>query len=138
MANQNKKVGNAFEQEFCEILAQHGFWAHNLAQNRQGQPFDVIAAKDGAAYVFDCKVCEDDVFDLSRIEENQENAMLLWESKGNRTGRFVFKLSSGDMKIVPLRYLLKLRDDLNEKSIHLSSKNYHLRDLKEWLVGRVW
>lgn len=133
MANQNKKVGNAFEQEFCEILAQHGFWAHNLAQNRQGQPFDVIAAKDGVAYVFDCKVCEDDVFDLSRIEENQENAMLLWESKGNIPGFFVFKMSSGYIKMVTFANLLKLRDLYHRKSLYLYHHSFVMIDFKEWM-----
>lgn len=133
MANQNKKVGNAFEQEFCEILAQHGFWAHNLAQNRQGQPFDVIAAKDGATYVFDCKVCEDDVFDLSRIEENQENAMKLWESKGNSVGRFVFKTRRVGVKIVPISYLLMLRDVAGMKSLDLSISDLYVKCLNKWL-----
>lgn len=41
----NKKLGNNFETEFCEILSAHGFWVHNLAQNQAGQPADVIAVK---------------------------------------------------------------------------------------------
>ena len=52
----NKKLGNSFEAELCEILSQHGFWAHNLAQNAAGQPADVIAVKDGEAFLIDCKV----------------------------------------------------------------------------------
>lgn len=28
--NNNKKNGNHFEEEFCELLALHGFWAHNM------------------------------------------------------------------------------------------------------------
>ena len=42
-ANSNKKNGNHFEEEFCELLALHGFWAHTMAQNQVGQPADVIA-----------------------------------------------------------------------------------------------
>ena len=45
--NNNKKNGNHFEEEFCELLALHGFWAHNMAQNQVGQPADVIAVKNG-------------------------------------------------------------------------------------------
>ncbi len=33
----NKKIGNSFEAEFCEILFQHNFWCHNMAQNQAGQ-----------------------------------------------------------------------------------------------------
>ena len=43
--NVNRKVGNGFEKDLCRDLAKCGFWAHNLAQNSQGQPFDVIAAR---------------------------------------------------------------------------------------------
>lgn len=37
----NKKLGNAFEMELCNILSSHGFWVHNLAQNSAGQPADI-------------------------------------------------------------------------------------------------
>ena len=47
----NKKLGNLFEREFCEILAQHGFWVHNLTQNANGQPADIIAVRNGQAYL---------------------------------------------------------------------------------------
>lgn len=53
----NRKIGNSFETEFCELLFQHGFWCHNMAQNAAGQPADVIAVKGKTAYLIDCKVC---------------------------------------------------------------------------------
>lgn len=88
----NKKLGNGFEAEFCEILSEHGFWCHNLAQNAAGQPADVIAAKDGKSFLIDCKVCSaSDKFPLKRIEENQHLAMELWKSCGNDTGWFAIK-----------------------------------------------
>ena len=30
----NKKIGNDFESDFCEILFENGFWRHNLAQTQ--------------------------------------------------------------------------------------------------------
>ena len=63
----NKKAGNLFEQEFCEILFENGFWVHNLAQNASGQPADVIAVKKGRALLIDCKVCDTNGFSFSRI-----------------------------------------------------------------------
>ena len=78
----NKKLGNGFETEFCEILSAHGFWVHNMAQNQAGQPADVIAVKSGHAYLIDCKVCSSKSFPLSRVEENQELSMELWKSCG--------------------------------------------------------
>ena len=50
MTNTNRKIGTGFEKELCLSLYGYGFWAHNLAQNSQGQPFDVIAAKNGHTY----------------------------------------------------------------------------------------
>ena len=55
--NVNRKVGTGFERDLCLSLSGCGFWAHNLAQNSQGQPFDVIAARNGVSYPIDCKDC---------------------------------------------------------------------------------
>ena len=42
----NKKLGNSFEEEFAELLYEHGFWVHLLQQNAAGQPADIIATKN--------------------------------------------------------------------------------------------
>ena len=98
----NKKLGNSFEAEFCEILAEHGFWVHNLAQNAAGQPADVIAVKNGIAYLIDCKVCSTDKgFALNRMEENQDLAMDLWHECGNGQGWFAVKLPTDDIIMLP-------------------------------------
>ena len=89
----NKSNGTAFERKFAEILSAEGFWAHCLKDNVNGQPFDVIASKNGRTYVFDCKDCQTDRFALSRIEENQRNAMRLWAETGNQKGMFAVKFS---------------------------------------------
>ena len=90
----NKKMGNSFESELCELLAEEGFWCHNLAQNAAGQPADVIAVKDGEAYLIDCKVCSQGKFPFSRIEDNQESSMLLWRECDNGEGLFALKFDS--------------------------------------------
>ena len=102
MTNHNRKTGTSFERDLCQELARHGFWAHNLAQNSAGQPFDVIAARDGKVYPIDAKVCEKDVFRLVRIEDNQFSAMTLWKDTGNGEGWFALKLSSGKVYMIPL------------------------------------
>lgn len=84
----NKRLGNSFEAEFCEILFENGFWTHNLAQNASGQPADVIAARNGKTYLIDCKVCSNRGFALSRMEENQDLSMELWNDTGNGEGWF--------------------------------------------------
>ena len=98
----NKKLGNSFETELCEYLSIFGYWCHNLAQNSAGQPADVIAARKGKAYLIDCKVCSTAKgFALSRIEENQDLSMTLWNACGNGQGWFAFKLPTGKIYMLP-------------------------------------
>ena len=84
----NKKIGNDFESDFCEILFTEGFGVHNMAPNASGQPADVIAARNGKTYLIDCKVCSVRGFALSRMEENQDLSMELWKACGNGEGWF--------------------------------------------------
>lgn len=89
----NKKIGNDFEKELCEVLAEYGFWVYNFAQNQDGQPADIIAVKNKKAYLVDCKVCSTRKgFDLSRMEDNQDLSMELWKDCGNGEGWFAVKL----------------------------------------------
>ena len=113
----NKTVGNAFEQEFCELLAANGFWAHNMAQNKAGQPADVIAVRNNRAILIDCKDCTNDRFDLSRIEPNQETAMTLWLSTGNKFCYFALRLSNKQIYLIPFSELIKREKDLTLSDI---------------------
>jgi len=131
--NTNRKTGNAFEQRLCRLLSERGYWAHNLAQNAAGQPFDVIAAKNGRSFPIDCKVCENDVFKLSRIEENQASAMTLWRETGNGEGWFALELSDGSIYFITYAALLRLsaiQSVLGLKDIHK-----HGWSLEVWVDG---
>ena len=97
----NKKLGNDFEQEVCEILSKHGFWTHNMAMNKSGQPADIIAVKNKTAYLIDAKVCSSRGFALSRMEENQDLAMELWKECGNGQGWFALKVPTGEIYMIP-------------------------------------
>jgi Holliday junction resolvase len=90
----NKRIGNSFEQELCEKLSEYGFWTHNLAMNKSGQPADIVAVKNKIAYLIDAKVCSNDIFPLSRVEENQDLAMDLWKECGNGQGWFALQLGT--------------------------------------------
>ena len=98
----NKKLGNDFEQELCEKLSEYGFWTHNLAMNKSGQPADIIAVRNKQAYLIDAKVVSSiRGFALSRVEDNQDLAMDLWNSKGNGQGWFAFKLPNEEIYMIP-------------------------------------
>ena len=102
----NKSKGTEFEKFFGGILAHNRFWAHVLADNRNGQPFDVIATKDNTPYAFDCKECESDRFQLSRMEPNQIGAMNRWTETGNSNAYFVIKFcATYNIYVVPFQNL---------------------------------
>lgn len=126
----NRKVGNSFEAEFCEILSQNGYWAHNLAQNSAGQPADVIAVRNGVPFLIDCKVCSGNSFALSRIEENQRLAMRLWSECNNGEGWFAVKFES-NIYMVTLGRL----DSLTSKRLSEDFFEKFTLTLAEWLVS---
>lgn len=98
----NKKLGNDFEQELCEKLSEYDFWCHNMALNKSGQPADIIAVKNKIAYLIDAKVVSSSRgFALSRVEENQDLAMDLWNERGNGQGWFAFKLPTNEIYMLP-------------------------------------
>ena len=128
----NRKLGNSFESELCEILFIHGFWCHNLAQNQAGQPADVIAVKNKVAYLIDCKVCSTDKgFDLRRVEENQVTAMTLWKECGNGQGWFALKVEEEEIVMIPhfsIKALMREKSVLNLTDI----REYGVK-LERWL-----
>lgn len=106
----NKSSGTGFERDFAEYMAEKGYWAHVFQDNRNGQPFDIILAKDGNTQVGDCKVCENDVFRLSRMEPNQISAMTRWVECGNGEPWYYILLERANQVFkVPFSKLLELK-----------------------------
>lgn len=126
----NRTLGNAFETEFCELLSEHGFWCHNMAQNAAGQPADVIAVKDKKAYLIDCKVCSHNRFPLSRVEENQHFAMQVWAAYGNGDGWFALKVED---EIIMIPYLLVLHLSYEKSSLDLTDIREQGVSFGKWL-----
>lgn len=126
----NKTLGNHFEGELCELLAENGFWAHNLAQNQTGQPADIIAVKNDHAVLIDCKVCSGDRFPLSRMECNQEGAMTLWEIRGNTSCYFAIRVTSGEI------YMVHFDDLCFQKTLGTSS--IAEKDLVQFPTFQEW
>lgn len=122
----NRAVGNAFEQEFCELLYAYGFWVHRLTQDSAGQPADVIAVRNKTAYLIDCKDCSSKGFDLRRVEENQITAMQLWNDCGNGQGWFAIKVPTGDIYMLPLFVVMAYKgrqSSLSYSEIHELGKS---------------
>ena len=128
----NKTMGNSFEAELCEKLSEYGFWTHNLAMTKAGQPADIIAVRNKIAYLIDAKVCSSRGFALSRVEENQELAMSLWDERGNGQGWFALKVPTGEIYMIPLVCILgykRVQSSLSFSEIHELGK-----PLEKWVA----
>ena len=112
----NKKIGNDFEIELCNKLAENGWWVTRLAPSSVGQPSDIIAVKNNFPLLIDAKVCSNDKFELSRIEPNQESSMTLWEERGNIAAYFAMKLQNGEIYMISFDSI-KIIESFNRKSI---------------------
>lgn len=130
----NKTVGNAFERVFCRKLADAGFWVLNVPQTAAGQPADVIAAKNGTAYLIDCKVCSGNSFPLRRIEENQANAMTLFQQRGNDEAWFAL-LIEGEIYMAWWSTLQRWIEQ-GYAAVSIKDVQSYFSTLKEWLEWR--
>lgn len=126
----NRAVGNAFEQELCELLFEYGFWVKNLKQDNAGQPADVIAVRNKVAYLIDAKDCSSKGFDLRRVEENQITAMKLWNECGNGQGWFAFKVND-EVYMLSIGEIMVIAS--SNKSISLSTISAIATPLGEWV-----
>ena len=129
----NKRLGNSFEAELCEILFENGFWTHNLAQNASGQPADVLAVRNSKAYLIDCKFCTNNRFQFSRLEENQQMSMTLWKNCNNGEGWFAMSLNDG--RVYMLRHSLMIALSLNQSSINEELITHYGTPLEKWLLN---
>ena len=129
----NKKLGNSFEQELCEKLAEYGFWVHCLTMNKAGQPADIIAVRNKQAHLIDAKVVSSRGFALSRVEENQDLAMDLWNSKGNGQGWFALKVND-EIYMIPhicIKALMATQSTISIAEIHTIGKSLD-KWVKKW------
>ena len=127
----NKKLGNDFEQELCQILADAGYWTHNFANRKNGQPADIIAVKNGKAYLIDAKECTREIFPLKRMEYNQELSMGLWIECGNIEPYFALKARNEIYMVsyVTIKNLIRK----GKKQLNLEDMNKYGTMLATWL-----
>ena len=87
MINQ-KKIGNETEQRFLDLLQEKGYWCHLFAYNKNGQPCDIIAIKDGKPFLIDVKHCDEKRFGFSNVRDNQRSCFNYYESCNNENCGF--------------------------------------------------
>lgn len=131
----NKKTGSDFEEEFSKLAFSRGFWVHKMTANRDGQPADVIISRDNMSALVDCKVCENNKFPLSRIEDNQEYAMFLWLDRGNSHAGFALKIKD-EIRIINFLTLMDAKDS-GKKSFNFDQIMTQSLSFDDW-VNSIW
>jgi len=135
----NRSVGTRFEAELCEILAQYGFWAHNMQQNHAGQPADIIAIRGAFHTLIDCKhIADDKGFPFSEIRENQRSAMKMFQRKCGQLCYFAFKLPDDTIWLVTLERMDIL---ISRKKARLTDEEIRTQtwSLESWLdSSKTW
>jgi Holliday junction resolvase len=89
--------------------------------NKAGQPADILAVRNKLAYLIDAKVCSNKGFALSRVEDNQELAMSLWNDRGNGQGWFALKVPTGEIYMIPhfcIQAHKRIKSSLSFAEIH--------------------
>ena len=114
----NKKLGSDFEQEVCQELAQEGYWVHNVANRKNGQPMDIIAVRENIACLIDAKVCTNGIFKISRIEENQVLSMRRWFQTGNNLAMLWLRLPDETVSVIVLNSEKELDELLGQKTLN--------------------
>lgn len=127
----NRAVGNAFEQDLCELLFENGYWSHNLKQDNSGQPADVIAVRNKVAYLIDAKDCSSKGFDLRRVEDNQILAMRMWHECGNGQGWFALRVAE-EVYMLPYPIIMMFKQG-TRSSIPLAEIPKIAITLREWV-----
>lgn len=130
----NRSEGNAFEREFCEMLAERGFWAHNMAQSQAGQPADIICVKRHFAFLIDCKLMSGNYFDLNRVEPNQLTAMDLWSMRCETLPLFAVKLPDGAVRMLDYGMVQAWIAD-NHMRIGIPELTRHAPLFQQWVHG---
>ena len=128
----NRKLGDTFEQTFCELLSENGFWVHFMSMNRSGQPADVIAVRNRIPFLIDCKNCSKNRFPLSRIEDNQHLAMSKWKDCGNGSAWFAVRVFN-DIYMISYDTCNNL---IAQGKKHISNMDFDVYGFKldEWMV----
>jgi Holliday junction resolvase len=96
-----KQIGNNTEKEFANMMFKKGWWVYMVPNKINGQPFDIIMAKNDISWFIDVKnVNNKDYFLLSRIEPNQKSSMSSLYKKGNFNIGFAIKFDDDDWRFL--------------------------------------
>lgn len=70
------KIGTKSEKNLAKLLRNFGFWVYNMPVKVNGQPCDIVAARENIIFLIDSKhTAKKPSFTFERVEPNQQSAM---------------------------------------------------------------
>lgn len=127
----NKKLGTEFEKDTCFLFSALGYWVHFIVPDARGaQPFDIIAVKDGRAFVVDCKTCATHRLRVQRLEDNQHMAFQKWMRCGNVEPALAVLYNNNVYLISYLRLLDEGVVDLRKEEAFIYGFSEFIREVK--------
>ena len=123
-----------FENDLCQCLGKHGFWAHVFARSNSGsQPCDIIAVNHKGKHLIDAKVCSRKRFVFERMEDNQIAAIEWFSKTCGGEGWFALHYGEDEIYILNYRYIQKL---MEEGAMSIGKVPEEFR-LENWLHGNI-
>lgn len=126
----NHEIGKITEFNAAKFFSKKGYWVYQCPKTPDGQPADLIVAKDNKITLVEVKHCKNDRFNLSRIEPNQFTSYKFFKRKGNTSHKILIVFKSG-VCLLDFKYIY-IRKKLDEKSIDF----YDAQELGELLYER--
>lgn len=107
------RESDLFEMEMAAKFGLHGFWASIFPKAHDGsQPADIITLNHKGQHLVDAKLCANDRFVFSRMEDNQIHAMDWFEKRCGGHGWFAIKYCKEDqIYMVSNHFLLRLQEE---------------------------
>lgn len=76
-------AGRNFEDRVLKIFSDAGYWTYAMSNGPRGQPFDLMAVRDGRCIAIEVKHLAQPIFYSSRVETNQAVAIKYYMRRGN-------------------------------------------------------
>ena len=89
------EIGKVTEFKMAQFFSDKGYWVYQCPKTENGQPADLIIAKDNIITLVEVKHCKNNRFTLNRIEPNQLTTYDFYKTKGNTNHKILIKFKKG-------------------------------------------
>lgn len=89
------EIGKVTEFKTAQFFSDKGYWVYQCPKTENGQPADLIIAKNNIITLVEVKHCKNNRFTLNRIEPNQLTTYDFYKTKGNTNHKILIKFKKG-------------------------------------------